>query len=79
MLRIENQCVGCETCTLGSGCSLLNVWVYECDECGEDAAYRIDGVDYCENCARKMLEDTIAECTIDEMADMLDLKIEIID
>jgi len=57
MRKIENHCVGCETCTLGLGCSLLNVLVFYCDVCGDpDAKYHIDGMDYCENCAHEYLD-----------------------
>jgi len=76
MRTIENQCVGCETCTLGSGCPLLKVEVIECDSCGDPAEYHIDDSDYCERCAIEYLNRIFNECTIDEMAEMLDCHFE---
>lgn len=78
MKRIENHCVGCETCTLGYGCSQLNVVIFYCDECGDpDAKYRIDNRDYCEECAEKYL-DSIFHCinSIREKAEILDVEFE---
>lgn len=79
MWKTENQCVGCETCTLGRGCPLLNVSYCECDSCGDDAEYRIDGKDYCRNCAVKYLDEMFYGLPIDEKADLLGVSFEIID
>ena len=76
MRRIENQCVGCETCTLGSGCSLLHVVVYSCDRCGDDAEYHIDGLDYCTECAEEYLNSLFHSLDIEEKAEVIDASIE---
>lgn len=72
MRRLENQCVGCDTCTLGHGCPMLNVQVVECDRCGDSAAFNIDGEDYCFDCALDMLKEEFNRYSISEMAEMLD-------
>ena len=73
MRTVENQCVGCETCTLGSGCSLLRVEVFTCDVCGDDADYHIGGKDYCEECENKYLNDRFDELAVTEKAEVLDI------
>lgn len=71
-MKIENYCVGCETCTLGYGCPLLHVETYYCDlcDCGE-VEYRVDDLDLCQDCANKYLNDMFNECTMEEKAEML--------
>lgn len=73
MRIVENQCVGCETCTLGSGCPLLNVAYYQCDQCeNEEAQYCIDDNDLCYDCAVEYLCSIFKEAlTIEEMAEVL--------
>jgi len=81
MIEIENQCVGCETCTLGSGCSLLHVQCIYCDECGSDEAkYHIENMDYCEECANKYLDELFHDISsVEEKAELLDLNCNRID
>jgi len=75
--RIENECVDCETCTLGSGCPLLRVEVIECDNCGEPADYHIEDSDYCESCAIDYLKDLFTESfSVGQMAEVLDCEFE---
>lgn len=78
MLIIEDQCVGCETCTLGHGCPLLHVTYYMCDNCKEsEAIYRIDGTDYCETCAEEYLDNLFHEIdTISEKAEVIGINCE---
>lgn len=78
MRIIENHCVGCETCTLGLGCSQLNVLVIYCDICGDsDAKYHIDDLDYCEECANQYLDDLFHDSfTVKEKADIIDVSYE---
>lgn len=81
MQTVENQCVGCETCTLGMGCSLRHVIISTCDECGlDDAKYHIDGKDYCEECADKYLNQLFIDSfSIPQKAEIIDVTFEIID
>lgn len=51
-----------------------NVEVITCDECGEEGAvYEIDGSDYCEECAKKYIQDCFDDLTLSEKAKMLDI------
>lgn len=79
MREIENQCVGCETCTLGNGCSLLRVEVFTCDICGDSAKYRIDNADYCDECAGRFLNDLFNELPVTEKAEALDVNCMMLD
>lgn len=73
-LKIENHCVDCGLPCLGSSCSYRNVRVFYCDACGDEGAiYRIDGEDYCEECAKEYLKDTFDELTLTEQAEILDV------
>mgnify|MGYP007083040338 CR=1 FL=1 len=76
MREYENQCVGCPTeigC-LGSSCPYINVPVYYCDWCeSEGAEYRIDGMDYCETCVKKYLQEIFDDLTIAERAEALNI------
>lgn len=77
MTTYENNCVGCETCTLGSGCPMLRQEVVTCDLCGDDAVYQIDGTDCCEECAAKYLAEIFKEnYTVKEMASMVNAKLQ---
>ena len=71
MRNIENQCVGCETCTLGSGCSLLHVEVDTCDICDDTAECSLDGKDYCVECANEYLNELFNELSITEKAEAM--------
>ncbi len=82
MRKYENDCVGCPDgmgC-LGSSCPYVNVPHDYCDTCGEDGAeYRIDGEDYCEDCAKKYLTDLFNDLCISEQAELLKVDLETID
>ena len=61
MVKIENQCVGCERC-MRSSCPNRNVEVYYCDKCGEEISgdvYEVDGDDLCEHCLHEMFRKDI--------------------
>ena len=56
MVKIENHCVGCDTC-IGTHCRNRRVLVYYCDKCKEelgDEIYDVDGMELCEDCTLKM-------------------------
>lgn len=82
MIRYENECVGCPTemgC-LGKACPYVDVPVYVCDECeSDDAEYQIDGHEYCEDCAKKYLQESFDELTISEKADLLGIDFTILE
>lgn len=72
MRKYENYCVSCpsEIGCLGRSCPYVDVPVDYCDVCGrEGATYRIDGEDYCEECAKRYFEDLFSDMTIMEMAE----------
>ena len=72
MIAYENQCVDCGLPCLGNSCPHRNVQVVECDTCHDYAQYNIDGEDFCEKCARKMLAKEFLFLSIIEQADALD-------
>ena len=58
MVRIENQCLGCEDLgmhCLGAACPRKRVEVRICDKCGEelDDIYEVDGEELCEDCLKE--------------------------
>lgn len=75
MIKNENLCVGCETCTLGSACPLLNATTYECDVCGQEAAYRIEEYDLCSECAHKYLDEQFGGLPLTEKAEAMGLEL----
>lgn len=77
MLKIENQCVDCELPCLGSSCRYRNVPVFYCDRCGDEGAkYRIDNEDYCEDCAKKYIQEVFDDLSLMEQAEALDIDIQ---
>lgn len=62
MIKIENQCVGCETCR--PYCSNRRVAIGECDEC-RDETYELylgeDGGEYCKICVLNHLTKVVIE------------------
>lgn len=63
MVEYTNECCGCAVpgypC-LGNSCSLRHVPHYYCDICGDEIEgdpHIYDGVDMCEKCYRKEVED----------------------
>lgn len=56
MIKLENECVGCEHC-IGLGCPNREVARCYCDKCGEeissDEIYDVDGEDLCEWCLKE--------------------------
>ena len=81
MRSYENQCVGCppDIGCMGEACKYMNAPVNHCDWCdSEDAIFEIDGNDYCENCAKKYLQEMFDELTTLEKAEILDIDIKTI-
>lgn len=57
MIRIENECVGCETCL--PFCSLEKVPRLYCDKCGQevDRLFEVNGEQWCEDCIWDMFPE----------------------
>lgn len=76
MRKYENQCVECPP-WMGcneSVCPYANVAIDYCDQCGVDGAkYRINGDDYCEDCANEYLQEVFDDLTTSEKADILNI------
>ena len=59
MIKYENRCCDCATGSyhcLGATCSLLNVPITYCDECGDEIAgdvYEVDDEELCEECLKE--------------------------
>lgn len=84
MRKIENHCCDCAVpgypCR-GSSCELRRVPVDYCDSdgCDNNAEYRIDGDDYCEDCANEYLQNEFDNLTLSEKAEALKVDLEKID
>lgn len=60
MIKCENQRVICpdEMRCLGKRCPYINVPMYYCDSCGlENVEYKIDGKDFCLDCADEYVRE----------------------
>ena len=76
MRRIENQCVQCGAPCMDSLCPNRRTVVYYCDTCGnEGAEYQIDDKDYCEDCLKEYFNDVWDCMTMQEKAEVLDIRI----
>lgn len=64
MITRENECVGCEVCTMGKSCPKLDVLHVVCDKCGEEVEdlYWLFGFQLCPDCVLKMLDKVDTEC-----------------
>jgi hypothetical protein len=62
MIKIENQCVGCETCM--PYCSKREVKVLICDDCGDECQelyYGTDGQEVCNVCLKHHVDKVVVE------------------
>lgn len=73
MTVTENNCVGCPQGCIHCGRSRQEV--IKCDgyRCDEYAKYFIDGEDYCEECARQLMIETMKNYTIEELTEFFEL------
>ena len=73
MITTENNCVYCPQGCID--CGRRNQEVIKCDgnHCDNYAKYSIDGEDYCEDCARKLMQETVKNYTIEELAKLFEL------
>ena len=79
MLKLENHCCDCATESypcIGKACMYVDVPVYYCDECDDEADYHIDGKDMCEKCANKYLNEEFSSMTVCEKSGLLEVKCE---
>lgn len=77
MREVTDECVGCppEMGCLGNSCPYRNVERFYCDQCGDEAEYIIDGEDFCEGCAEEYMKEAFANCSLYEMADILNINL----
>ena len=62
MIKIENQCVGCETCQ--PYCTKREVKVLICDDCGDEVQelyYGLDGQEVCNVCLKHHVDKVVIE------------------
>ena len=76
MTRTENGCVDCQLPCIRSNCKYYRVQTVYCDSCDKKAGYRIDGEDYCEECAKAFLQEQFDGLSIVERAKALNIHIE---
>ena len=76
MTRTENGCVDCQLPCIRSNCKYYRVQTVYCDSCDKKAGYRIDGEDYCEECAKAFLQEQFDDLSIVERAKALNIHIE---
>lgn len=65
MVRVEDNCCDCETCT---HCGYGKYKAYYCDNCEleiDDRVYFVDGKHICEDCLKYFIENR----TLDELND----------
>lgn len=72
MTTVENNCVGCEVCW---HCGRDEQEVVVCDECGDYADYKTSEGDFCEQHLEEMLNNMWKELTLEEKAELLEIKI----
>lgn len=58
MVRVESDCVDCDLPCIYEACPYYQMFVYECDDCGEevDNLYYYDGQELCIDCIEHRLE-----------------------
>ena len=75
MLVHREECVDCGLSCIGDICRYKNVLVYYCDKCPtyKRADYMIDNDHFCEDCAKKYIQELFEELTISEQAEKLNV------
>lgn len=76
MTKTESRCVDCQLPCIGSSCEYHRVNTVYCDSCDEKADYKMDGEDYCEECAKEYLQEQFDDLSISERAKALNIHIE---
>lgn len=77
MMISRNECIKCDEYCIGNQCPLKDIVVHYCDECTyRRADYIIDGIELCENCAEKFLNEEFNDLSVEEKADSLGFRVE---
>lgn len=73
MVETRSKCVGCppEMGCMGSTCPHANIKVRVCDDCKSDAAYIINGEDFCESHASDYIRDVYNSLDIPQKAETI--------
>lgn len=71
MIEVRDECVGCppEMGCLGNSCPYMNVEYRVCDTCSSDAEYKINGEDYCYDCAKGYIESIFYSLSLKEKSE----------
>ena len=78
MKKRVNTCLGCKDVGLpcmGKSCPNRMSYVEFCDECEEQATVYIDGRAYCMKCANELMDNSFADLSMRERAEILGLTI----
>lgn len=68
MLKIQNDCVGCDLPCIGSACPHEHVLHFYCDDCKSDVDMLYDygnGKQLCEDCMIERVKDELPKITND--------------
>ena len=79
MIRLENNCVGCEKACIYDACPYYREEVHCCDRCNgyTTAVYRYEGWDYCKDCLSEELDYQFGRLSVEEKIEALMLEDEI--
>ena len=63
MVRIEDDCVGCDLPCIGDACPYKNVPHYHCDKCGDDVEELryFNGEEICYHCWLEEIENDLLD------------------
>lgn len=73
MIAIENNCVSCPQGCINCGRKHQEFVMCDGHRCNNYADYSIDGEDYCEDCARQLMQETMKNYTIEELSELFEL------
>lgn len=79
MNKIEYNCYDCGFPCIHNACPHYKANVVYCDICGDDACFRLDGLDYCDKHAKKYLQDVFDSMSILEKAEALHINTKLIE
>lgn len=69
MEKIESLCVDCQLPCIHGACLYYEVIMHYCDQCyKKESKYKIDGDDYCEDCAEKFFKDLYDDTSYEDIA-----------
>ena len=76
MVKYESECVSCGLPCLYEQCRYYRVERHYCDECNDAAVVKIDGEDFCRECANEKLNEWFDDLSIKEKCKVLDVPYE---